>query len=225
MKRLLIAIVLMGVAGGAWAQTTTPATPTHQPYQGYDETRVYVGAIVGATFGNKTGTVFGAEAGIKFMDTFEIFVEGGRMTDVTTSGTQDAANKIGSFLSSLGKGTATWSVTTPINYGAVGGRYLFFVSDKIEPYVAVSVGMANVERKASFSLNGSDVTGSLSSYNVQLGTDLSGKSNKFMTTLGGGVRITVNRVLIDGGVRYGRIFTSPEGTNVFRIHIGAGYKF
>jgi hypothetical protein len=222
MKRLLIAIVLMGIAGTAGAQTTPAA---HQPYQGYDETRAYIGAIVGATFGNKTGTIYGVEAGIKLLDSYEIFIEGGRMTDVTTSGTQDAANAIGSFLAGLGKGSATWSATTPVNYGAVGARYLYPLSEKIEPYVAVSLGMANVEKKASFALNGSDVTGSLSSYGVQLGQDLSGKSNKFMATLGGGIRVNVNRLLFDAGIRYGRILTKPEGTNVFRIHVGAGYKF
>ncbi len=224
MKRLLIAIALLGVAGSAWAQAT-PATQAAPAYAPYDESRRYVAATIGVTFGNKTSSTFGAEAGMKVAEVFEIFAEGGRMTDVTTSGTDTAAGVIGTYLGALGKGSATWSVKTPANYGAVGARYLFPLFGNFEPYVAMTLGVANVDKQASFALNGADITGALPALGVQLGSDLSGRGNKVLFTLGGGVRVPFGRLLVDAGGRYCRIFTDPQGTNVLRFSAGVGFKF
>lgn len=224
MKRLLIAIVMLGVAGSAWAQAT-PATQPASAYQPYDESRGYVAGMIGVTFGNKTSSIFGAEVGMKVGEIFEIFAEGGRMTDVTTSGTDAAAAAMGGYLGTLGKGSAIWSVKTPANYGAVGARYLFPMFGHFEPYVAMTVGVANVEKKTSFALNGTDVTGSLPSLGVQLGSDLNGRANKLLLTFGGGLRVPFGRLLLDIGGRYGRIFTDPQGTNLLRLSAGVGFKF
>jgi hypothetical protein len=224
MKRLLIAIVLLGIAGSVWAQTT-PAPQAAQTYKPYDESKFYVAGMAGVTFGNKTSSTFGVEAGMKVGDILEVFAEGGRMTDVTTSGTDTAAATIGSFLGTQGKGSATWTVKTPANYVAIGARYLFPMFGNFEPYAAMTLGIANVSKQASFALNGADVTGSLSSLNVQLGKDLDGKTNNALFTLGGGVRMPFGAVLVDVGARYGRIFTAPEGTNLFRLHAGVGFRF
>jgi hypothetical protein len=224
MNRLLIAIVLIGMAGSAWAQTT-PAPQAAQTYKPYDESRFYVAGMAGVTFGNKTSSTFGVEAGMKMGDILEVFAEGGRMTDVTTGGTDTAAAAIGSFLGTLGRGSATWSVKTPANYGAIGARYLFPASGKFEPYVAATVGIANVDKQVAFALNGSDVTGSLPSLGVQLGKDLAGKTNNALFMLGGGVRMPFGAVLVDVGARYGRIFTDPAGTNLFRLTAAVGYRF
>ncbi len=227
MKRLLLAIGLLGLAGSAWAQTP-PVAPAGQPdTQRYDESRIYASVNVGGSFGNKTSSVFGAEVGLKVNDMFEVFAEGGRMTDVSTSGSDTAASIITTYLASLGMGSATGSVTTPANYAAVGVRYLFPLTNGFEPYVAASVGAANVEKKATFTVNGTDVTSALSlpPYSVQLGEDLSGKANKAMFTIGGGVRRPFGRILVDIGARYGRIFTNPEGTNFFRAFGAVGYLF
>jgi hypothetical protein len=222
MKRLMIAIVLVGIAGSAWAQTT-PAAP--QGSQRYDESKGYVAVDLGGTFSHKTSSTFGAEVGYKFGDIFEVFAEGGRMTDVTTSGTDAAASTIGLYLGTLGKGSSTWTVKSPANYGAVGARYLFPMTGNFEPYVALTLGVANVEKKVSFALNGTDVTGSLPTYGVQVGNDLGGRTNSAMVTFGGGVRMPFGRILVDLGGRYGRIFTSPDGTNLLRLFAGVGFKF
>jgi opacity protein-like surface antigen len=147
------------------------------------------------------------------------------MTNVTTSGTETAAATIGSYLGTLGKGSATWSVKTPANYVAVGARYLFPMSGKFEPYAAATLGIANVSKQVTFSLNGADVSGSLPSLGVQLGKDLDGKTNNALFMLGGGVRMPFGAVVADVGVRYGRIFTAPAGTNLFRLHAAVGYRF
>jgi hypothetical protein len=219
MKRLLMTIVLLGLTGTAWAQASAV---TQQP-AGSDTPRFYIGGVGGVTLGNVTSSTYGGEFGMRFGSSLEFFAEGGRMTDVTSSDTETAAAAIGGFLNTLGKGTATWTVTSPTNYGAAGIRYLFG-SGSFEPYVAVTLGVANVERKTTYALNGSDVTGSLESLGVKLGEDLAGKTNNFLLTAGGGVRMPLGAVMVDIGVRYGRIFTDP-GTDTFRLYAGAGFRF
>jgi hypothetical protein len=219
MKRLLMTIVLLGMTTAAWAQASSV---TQQP-AGSNAPRFYVAGVGGVTFGNVTSSTFGGEFGMKFGSSLEFFAEGGRMTDVTSSDTQAAADTIGGFLNTLGKGTATWTVTSPTNYGAAGVRYLFGAGS-VQPYVAVTAGVANVERKTVYTVNGTDITGSLESLGVKLGQDLAGKTNNFLVTAGGGVRMPLGAVMVDVGVRYGRIFTDP-GTDTFRIYAGAGFRF
>jgi hypothetical protein len=207
------------MSGTAWAQATSM---TQQPAQ-VGPKRIFVGATGGVTLGNTTGGAFGGEVGFRFGDSVEFFGEGGRMTDVTTSDTEGAAQAVVDYLNTLGQGTASYSAETPVNYGAVGLRYLF-LAGPTEPYVAVSVGVANVERNTAFSLNGSDVTGQLPSLGVALGEDLSGRTNNLLTTVGGGVRIPLGSVIVDVGARYGRIFTDP-GIDTFRVYAGVGFAF
>jgi hypothetical protein len=220
MKRLLMAIVLLGMASTTWAQASSI---TQQPAGG-NSSRIIVGAVGGVTLGSVTSGTFGGEVGFKVGRSLEVFVEGGYMMDVTGSATTDAAAVIGNWLGTLGKGSATWTVESPAFYGAGGVRYLFGTGGSVEPYVAATVGVANVERKTTYALNGSDITASLPSYGVQLGQDLSGKSNNFLFTAGGGVRIPLGSILVDVGARYGRIFTDP-GTDTFRLYAGVGFRF
>lgn len=220
MKRLLIAIVLSGVASGAWVQGRTP-TWLADDYKGY------VAGVGGGTYAGKGGALFGGEVGWKLAENVEVFGEVGRMTDITSSSSKDAADTVAAYLNSLGLGTATGSVKTPVNYGAVGVRYFVMTTDRYQPYLVASVGGANVERKPAFTVSGADVTGSLSSttYGVQLGKDLDGKSNRAMVTAGGGVRVPVGRMFVDANVRYGRVFTEVKGTSIVRFTAGVGYRF
>ncbi len=219
MKRLLMTIVLLGMTSTVWAQ----ASSVTQQAASAGEQRFYVTGNAGVTFGNTTSSTFGGEFGMKIGDSLELFGEGGRMTDVTSSGMQSSAATIGNWLGSLGQGAATWNVETPANFGAAGLRYVF-PAGSVQPYVATSIGMANVERKTTFALNGSDVTGSLPSLGVSLGEDLSGRSNEFLFTAGGGVRLPLGAVLVDVGARYGRIFGNP-GFDTFRLYFAAGVRF
>jgi len=218
MKRLLVAVLLLGVTGTAWGQASSV---TQQPAGG-SSSRVYIGAVGGVTLGHVTASTYGGEFGYKWI-AFELFAEGGRMTDVTSSATADAAAAIGNYLGTLGLGEASWTVSSPANYGAVGARYLF-LAGAIVPYVAVSMGVANLEHDTAYSLNGSDVTESLPSLGVQLGDDLDGTTNNLLLTAGGGLRISLGPLQLDVGARYGRIFSDP-GTDTFRVYAGAGFRF
>ncbi len=220
MKRFLMTVVLLGMTSTVWAQASSM---TQQAGSG-DSPRIYVGAVVGVTFGNVTSSTFGGEVGFRIGSNLEIFGEGGRMTDVTSSTTESAAQSVADWLGTLGKGAATFSAATPVNYGAFGARYLFSLSSSVEPYVAMSLGVANVEHNTTFTLNGTDVTESLPFLGVQLGADLSGRSNEFLLTAGGGVRVPVGPALLDAGIRYGRIFSDP-GIDTFRLYAGAGFRF
>jgi hypothetical protein len=218
MKRLLLSIVLLGVTGTAWAQASSMTQQTSAP-----PSRIYASAVVGATFANVTSSMFGGEVGLRIGDSMEVFAEAGRMTDVTSKDTADGAALIGAALGTLGKGTASWTVTSPVNYGAGGIRYLFS-RGSLEPYVALTVGVANVEHKSTFALNGTDVTATLSTLGVRLGADLGGRTNSMIFSAGGGVRKPLGALVVDVGVRYGRIFSDPA-TDTFRVYGGLGFRF
>ena len=105
----------------------------------------------------------------------------------------------------------------PVTFGAVGLKYEMVESGKAHPYLMVGGGMARVKQNVTFSVGGTDVTGSLqqSPYFVTLGTDLSGAFNKPMLTLGAGVAWPVwKRLVLDFQYRYGRIFADDQVVQV-----------
>ncbi len=221
MKRLLIAVVLLGVAGSAWAQAQKPSTAGPSDY------KYYVSFGGGGNFGDQSSGTFGGEAGYRLKSKIEIFIEAGRLADVSTGAMKDAASTITTYLNSLGIGTASSTLKTPANYGAVGVRYLFDTGSRYVPYVAATVGGANVNKETTFSVNGADVTAALPNppYGVTLGQDLSGRTNKALITAGAGVRVPFGRLFVDVNVRYGRIFTAGTGTNTTRLVGAIGYRF
>jgi opacity protein-like surface antigen len=107
-------------------------------------------------------------------------------------------------------------------------RYAFAGTPRLEPYVLGGFGAASVKHDVTFTVGGTDVTGSLGSapYYATLGSDLVGTATKPMLEIGGGVNYrTVAWLRIDLGYRYARIFTDTAGTNVNRAGIGIGVSF
>ena len=92
-----------------------------------------------------------------------------------------------------------------------------------------AVAQATRVRGAIESVGGNDVTSTLPSLGVQLGTDLSGDFTKPMFVVGGGVAYPIwQQIIIDAQFRFGRIMVGePElsGINVSRAGIGLGVKF
>lgn len=218
MKRLWIAIVLLGVSVSAGAQTPA-ATPAP------DGTTMYISAIGGATVARKSGTLFGAQVGMSLTDTVDVFGEVGRMTNVPNKAMNDGVGKVAEFLASLGKGAVSSKAKAPANYATIGLRYRFTPEGRYVPYLSFGVGGATVEKKPTFGLGGTDITGSLQTYGVALGKDLAGKSTRAMATVGAGLRIGSGSLFIDASLQYGRIFTKDQGTDVGIGVIGLGYRF
>jgi opacity protein-like surface antigen len=189
---------------------------------------LYVQGMVQSAFGNVTSQSFGAEGGYFITPQIGVFVEGGYVRDTAPSELGAAAQTIASGLSQVAPSTVGYSVRQPVSFGAAGLRYAFARTPKLEPYVLGGVGVASVKKDVTFSVGGTDVTGSLGSapYYTTLGSDLTGISTKPMLVFGGGVNYrAIGSLRIDLGYRYSRIFTDTVGTNVNRAGIGIGVTF
>lgn len=218
-------VVAALMAGAAQAQTPVPTpsrgaggAPASEPDRGYVE------GIAQSAFGNVTSQSYGGEIGVTIRPRIQVFLEGGRIRDTAPATLGAGAQKIAGFLNDT-QGGASFVARAPVTFGALGVRYLFPTQSQAKPYVVGGVGIAQVKQDVHFTLNGTDVTGTLPQYGVALGSDLSGQENKAMLVAGAGVVWTVWKPLfVDLQYRYGRIFTS-EGINVSRAGIGVGVRF
>lgn len=212
--KISIAAILawMALTGAAYAQTPASAG------------KGYLEGVAQATFGHVASQSYGVEAGVSITPAFQVFGEFGRANDTAPASLGTNAQTIASYLSDT-QGNAGFSAKQPLTFGVVGLRFPFSTSSKVEPYVLVAGGAAQVKKDVTFTIGGSDVTRSLAQYGVVLGSDLSGSETKAMLSLGGGVVWTAwQKLILDFQYRYGRVFTD-EGLNVNRAGVGIGVRF
>jgi opacity protein-like surface antigen len=203
----------MALTGTASAQSQSEAS------------KGYVEAVAQSAFGNVTSQSFGVELGVGIAPDVQVFADVGYARDTAPAELGAAAQVIAGFLSQTQTGV-TFSGKQPVTFGVVGVRYGFATSSKVEPYVLGGVGIAQVKKDVSFSVNGTDVTSTLSQLGAVLGTDLSGSETKPMVSVGVGVVWPAwQRLIVDFQYRYGRVFTSDEGLNLSRAGIGIGVRF
>jgi opacity protein-like surface antigen len=207
-------LVLMAFSGAARAQS--PAPPGKE----------YVEAVAQSAFGNVTSQSFGGEFGITVLPRLQIFLEAGQVRDAAPDTFGLSAQMIAGFLSHTQSNVA-FRVKQPVTFGLAGGRFAFpLQTSRLEPYVVGGAGIARVNRDATFTLGGTDVTSSLTQFGVTLGTDLSGSETRPMLTLGGGVAWPVwTRLVVDLQYRYGRVFIPDAGLNINRAGVGIGVRF
>ena len=110
-----------------------------------------------------------------------------------------------------------YSVKQPVTFGVAGLRYQFSPVGRLQPNVSAGFGMAKVTQDVTFTVAGTDVTGTLQQFGVTLGSDLTGSSTKPMITIGAGASLPVGRVLvIDFQYRYGRVSATDRSINISR---------
>jgi opacity protein-like surface antigen len=207
---------MLVLGGVAEAQTLGPGGPG----KGYAE------FVAQSAFGNVTSQNYGGEFGFTVSPVMQIFVEVGHTLNVATPAIGSAAQVIAQALSQEANGDVSYSVKQPMTFGVGGLKYLFPTGSKLTPYALAGFGAARVDQNATFSVGGTDVTGSLAQYNIQLGTDLSGSMTKPMITLGGGVGYPLWQALVlDLQFRYGHVFASGDSINSSRAGVGIGLKF
>ena len=226
---LALAVVYLGMAAAVHAQTSDPSQPSESSTASPEVPQRYAEFVFGPTFAKKIGGMFGGEVAMPYRHV-QFFLEGGRMTNTTTSRLQNAASKITEILSASGSASAKFK--QPVNYVAVGARYELPMEGLIHPYGLLGVGVAKVKKDVSFFVNGADVTGQLlDAYGIQLGRDLAGSQTKTLLEAGIGVRVNVNSGWIgdrwfgDASYRYGRVFLIDRGLNTSRIQFGVGASF
>ena len=136
----------------------------------------------------------------------------------------DQAGVIATALGQSQNASASGSIEVPVRYAGLGARWVF-ESGKVRPYVLVTIGGATVERKPSFTLGGSDVTGSIAQYGVTLGQDMIGEYNQLGTTGGLGMLMGFGTWYFDAGVRMLRVSGNGADANIARVVLGGGYRF
>lgn len=211
-----LTIGMMALASVATAQTPASAS---------DADRRYVEAVAQAAFGNVTSQSYGVEGGVTIRPNLQVFVEAGRVSNVATSQISAAAQTIAGFLSQT-QANVAFSVKEPAVFGLAGIKFIVPMAGAWRPYVRGGAGVASVKQDVAFTIGGTEVTSTLSSFGVTLGTDLSGSFTKPMVDVGAGAIWTpVERLILDLQFRYGRIFAEDGGINVTRAGIGVGVRF
>lgn len=226
------AIVMTGTTGAAHAQTspTNPPNPSNlQSPSGRsirDYETGYAEGIAESAFGNVTSQSFGAEVGLNRGPRLRIIVEVGRVGDSAAASLGARAQLVASALTSAQSAAVTYSVRQPVFFGLGGVRYMIPYDESFEPYVLGAVGFARVKRDVSWTVGGTDVTTTIATYGVALGSDLAGTSTNLMWSGGAGVLWNVRTtVFFDLQYRYGRVSDEGQGININRVGAGIGVRF
>jgi len=223
---MMAAALVPAVAGAQSSAGSQRSTAAATPDVGSG----YIEGVAQSTVSNVTSQFYGAEAGVYVYRGLQVYAEFGRIRDVATADLSASAAQVAGVIGTRapGQSTTTYSVKEPVTFFAAGVRYPIPIQAKVEPYVLGGLGVAQVKNDVTFSVNGVDVTGSLSQapYFITLGGDVSGSQTKPILVYGGGVAWPAWRQLvIDLQVRGNRIFTEGEAINALRAGIGVGVSF
>lgn len=234
-----MAMVVAGLAGVTWAapavaQTTRPAAAAARQADADEERRPYsrwsLGLLSGAQQVERTGVTAGGELGVRLRKGIHLVVEGGWMSDVVTASRITEINDFAAYVRSAYTVPATGTIDGPTLFGLAGLKIMpdgkpAGQSSGVRPYAMLAAGIARVEYKPTFVVDGQPVSGAgIVLYNVQLGKDLLGTTNRFAYSGGAGV-VFGDTWYLDLGVRVTRIHTTDHPTTVKRIAIGMGRRF
>jgi hypothetical protein len=209
------------VPAAARAQTPTGAPPAAAPVVNL----WYAGGTIGASAVQNVSVVGGVEAGMRVAHNLDAFVEVGRAHDVVTRRLDSKAETIATWLGQTQGKTAGGTIAVPATLGAIGVRYVLESPRMWRPYAVFEVGLARLTYRPAFTLAGSDITPSIASYGVTLGSDLRGSETK--GTIGGGIGVLVpfGKLYFDGSYRLTSIRATGQAINVSRLQFGVGYRF
>jgi hypothetical protein len=224
-SRVFPALVIMSsliVALPVAAQTST--TSVVIAATGTPAGRLFIGGIGGAGAVQTVGGVFGGELGLRVTDRIDLFGEGVWMQDVATRRRLGLASEVASVLQTSQGSAASGTVDAPAVCVDAGARFTL-TGGRIRPYVIIGAGMARMTLRPTFTLGGSNVTSSLATYGVTLGSDLSGESTEPAFTGGLGLRMAQGRWYLDGGLRATRIQAVDEGITAVRATVTFGLRF
>jgi opacity protein-like surface antigen len=220
MRRWLTVVV----AGTAVVLSSSVAQGQTSRTAAADGPRSYAGIVGESAFGNVTSQSFGLEGGFALTPRVVLFAEGGRVFDAAPSSVGEAAQIIATYLAGSHANVA-YTVKEPVNFFAVGAKYMLPTGTKFVPYLLAGVGVAQVRPDVEFTVDGVSVTNSLAQFGVVLGSDLAGASTTAMMEIGAGVVYDISdRFYADLELRYNRVFTDaaiPFG----RFGAGIGVRF
>jgi opacity protein-like surface antigen len=217
MKTLVGSTLAFALMAAAAQAQTRPGSSG--PATGYAE------VVAQSAFGNVTSQSYGGEIGFAVRPGVQIFVEAGRTRDAAPAELGANAQMIAGYLTQTQSGVS-FTVKQPVTFGVAGVKLQVPTESRAQPYVLGGFGLARYTQDVHFLVSGTDVTGTIATYGVVLGSDLAGSLTRPMMTLGGGVAVPVyHNILIDLQYRFGRIFASGEGININRAGAGLGVRF
>lgn len=215
----VIGVCMMVAAVPAAAQTASAA-----PQSSTAPTKFSLGVLAGASSVQNVGALAGAQAGYNVNDKVRVVAEGVWMQDLVSRARLSAISGFATYVGNVQGKAATATLDVPTYSGNVEVQYLFG-SGNIHPYIAAGGGLAHMVSRPTFTLGGADITASLATYGVTLGSDLTGETDKLSINGGFGVLIDRNKWMFDLGARLNSIQTDGQKTNAARAHIGLAFKF
>ena len=228
MKRLNTAALCVAAAlVTTSAAAQTPAAPLSAATPDPTVVVGYAGLGGGIAAASTTGGAVNGEAGARVWKQVDVSVEVGWFSNVLTRKRTNAAATLTNFLAQTQGQAASATVKVPAFYGTVNGRWVFEKRQyfHFRPYALVGVGVGRVSPSTKFTLNGTNITGSVGQYGLTLGKDLSGHSVAGVFTGGFGAVRTYGKWYVDGGYRLTSLVASGGSTVANRLNVGAGMRF
>jgi hypothetical protein len=225
-----MAVLLMAVPASAQTPATPPTTPTAVPRRAAPEppppgSRWFLGALTGVQQVERSGPVLGLEFGVRVKKHLQIVLESGWMSDVVTDKRLAEMASFATYLQRTRQMTTTSDMDAPTYFVMAGVRLIPDRGwDGVRPYVMATAGLARVEYRPVFLMDGVDRTTSVSEFGVILGKDLLGPGNHFAASGGAGI-VFGDKWYLDLGARFTRIQTLEHPTNVRRFSISVGHRF
>lgn len=230
LQQLIAACVLTMIAAPVAAQTPPPGRPGDADEQRAPYSRWSLGVVSGAQDVSRTGITAGGAVSIRLRKFVHLAIEGGRLSDVVTGSRRTEIEGYAAYIRDAYRVPVTASIEGPTVFGLAG---LTFMPDGkpagesagFRPYVTVTAGVARVEYKPAFVIDGQPTSGAgVLAYNVAIGRDLMGTTNRF--AYGGGAGFVFGDTwYLDLGARILRIHTTDHPTTVKRLVIGIGRRF
>ena len=174
---------------------------------------------------HRVGGEISGEVGARVWRNLDASLEIGWLSDAANGERTRLATPLTDFLTQTTGLPATSHVTLPSLYGIANGRWVFEGQHRYKPYALLGLGIARVSPHTKFSLDGSDITGSIDQYGLTLGTDLDGHTTHFALNVGGGVLVPYGKWYGETGYRLTTIFTDHGASPVNRINFGVGRRF
>ena len=180
----------------------------------------FVGGLAGITFASETSSVFAGQAGGRVARQLFVFGEFGRMQNVLPEEAQDDLDAAAEFLESQLGTTVELDVKVPAIYGLGGIRWS--PDDRIAPFLEVGAGFARLNIDVKAEIAGIDVSDEVED---QLDTeDL--EVTEFLLAFGGGLNARLSeRIRLDVGYRYNRVFTDDPTVNVNMVYAALKFWF
>jgi len=225
---LLVLISVFGIAAPGWAQTAAPpsGSATSPSTAGPIVNLWYIGGATGVGVVDSASAEGNVEVGMRIWKNLDVLLEGGYAGNLATRRETDHAGTLAAILQASQGVAVSSSVRVPSSYAVFGARWVFESTSRYRPYVLLSVGGASVNLRPKFVLNGADVTGSLSTFGITLGSDLTGSYRP--SAVGGGVGLLMPlgpKWYFDGSIRLLSINTAVQRTNLSRLSFGMGRRF